>query len=184
MRFGKSGALGEGIIMIYRLVLVSLLALVVLGLSSVFYDHYVDVRPVEAKLLEREVIDCLFPEGVLDLRKIPVEDRRNLLSYCGFGDGETERFYVGVEVTEHPNLPPPNNYFVRSIVNLSHGDSGLLWSVGLYGDSSEDREELKNIKKYRPGHVKTGGYNSYVILDDGERVANGLVQVEVVVSED
>ena len=158
MRFGKRGAIGEGILMIYRLLVVSVIALVILGLSSVFYDHYIDVRDVEARILARDVVDCLAPGGVVDLDEISEEDRKSLLSYCGFD--ESERFYVGVDVVVG-----------EEVSKMSHGDSGLLWVRELFENSSR----VERIKKYRPGYFE-GKYPVVVGEEDGK------IELEVLVN--
>ena len=145
-RLGKKAAIGEGVIMIYRLVVVSFIALIVLGVSSVFYGHYVDVRDVEARILARDVVDCLAPAGVLDLGKISDENRKSLLSYCGFDSDD--RFYVGVDVVDAGG---------GEFAKMSHGDSGVLWIRELFeGVARTDR-----IKKYRPGYYN-GEYPVFV----------------------
>ena len=82
----KRGIMGEGIMMMYRLVLVAFIAFIILGVSSVFYSHYIDVRDVEAVIMTRNFIDCITPEGVLNLSVF--DSGVKILSYCGFDDGE------------------------------------------------------------------------------------------------
>ena len=67
LSMAKSGVLGEGILMMYRLAVVTFIAFVVLGVSSVFYSHYIDVRDAEAVIMTRNVVDCVAPEGVVNL---------------------------------------------------------------------------------------------------------------------
>jgi len=160
-RSRKSGAMGEGIIMIYRLLVVSFVALIILGVSSVFYGHYIDVRDVEARILARDVVDCLAPAGVLDLNKFSDEDKRAVLFYCGFGS--VDRYYVGVDVVDSNGVE-----FAR----MSHGDSGSLWVRKLFeGTLKTDR-----IRKYRTGYfpgeydVDVGGDKMKMVL---EVVVNG-----------
>jgi hypothetical protein len=137
MMFGKRGVMGGGILMIYRLIVVSFIALIILGVSSIFYGHYIDVRDTEARILARDVVDCLAPAGILDLNKLSDEDKRAVLSYCGFGSDD--RFYVGVDIVDFGGV---------EFAKISHGDSGSLWVRELFeGTLKTDR-----IRKYRPGY--------------------------------
>ena len=165
MRFGRKGAMGEGILMIYRLVLVSLIAVVILGLSSVFYAHYIDVRDAEARVLAREVVGCLAPSGVVDLGKISEVDRRALLLYCGFDEGESERFYVGAWIF---------NSSGKNVANLSYGDSGALWVRKLFEVSSR----VERIKKYEPGYFA----EDYPVVLNSDGKSGSWIELEVLVN--
>lgn len=164
MRLGKRAAMGEGVLMIYRLLLVSLIAVIVLGLSSVFYDHYIDVRDVEARLLAREVVECLAPSGIVDLGKISEEEKRALLSYCGFDD--SERFYVGVTVTDSDD---------GGVVKMFHGDSGALWVKKLF---ELEPSKLERIKKYKPGYFA----KDYPVVLSSDMKLGAWIELEVLVN--
>ena len=160
----KKAAMGEWIIMIYRLLLVSIIAFVILGISSVFYAHYIDIRDVEARVLAREIVECVSPDGVLDLDVFPKNDRKNILSYCGFG--ESERFYVELNV-----------YFSGKDVKLSQGDSGLLWVLDVF----EDDRVSEGLRKYEPGYYNWS-YPVWVL--DGGNKFEGEVIGRVLVSDE
>ncbi len=49
----KKGALGEGVLMVTRVLLVAFIAFVIFGIASVFYVHYIDVRDAEAVIMKR-----------------------------------------------------------------------------------------------------------------------------------
>ena len=164
-KINKRGAMGEGIVMIYRLLLVAFIAFVIMGISSVFYAHYIDVRDAEARILARELVDCVFPEGVLDLDKI--SDKGNILFYCGFDEPEVERFYVEVDVSVEGN----------DVAKLSQGDSGKVWVLKIFEGVSKG----EGLKKYEPGYYK-GDYRVYV-LEDGNKVGGEAV-VKVLVSDE
>jgi len=40
----KKGDLGAGIMMIYRIIIIGFIAFAILGISTIKYSHYVDVR--------------------------------------------------------------------------------------------------------------------------------------------
>ena len=166
MRINKKGGMGEGIVMIYRLLLVSFIAFVILGISSVFYAHYVDVRDAEARILAREIVECVSPDGVLDLDVLSIEDRKNILSYCGFDSVESERFYVELNVKGS-----------KKDVRLSQGDSGVLWVLDVF----ENDKMSEGLKKYEPGYYNWS-YPVYV-LDEGNKFS-GEVSGRVLVSDE
>ena len=164
---GKRGLIGEGIMMMYRMMVVSFVALVILGISSVFYVHYIDVRDAEAVVLTKVVVDCISPSGVLDLDGFSGDERLRVLSYCGFSDDEVERFYVGIEVFDGD----------EKIGGLSQGDSGAMWVKEIF----DKGKVAAGIKKYEPGYFEWG-YPVFV-LSGGERV-EGIVKMEVLINSD
>lgn len=166
MRTNKKGSMGEGIVMIYRLLLVSFIAFVILGISSVFYAHYIDVRDAEARILAREIVECVSPDGVLDLDILSVDDRKNILSYCGFDEAGSERFYVELNVKGS-----------GKDVRLSQGDSGLLWVLEVF----ENDEMSEGLKKYEPGYYNWS-YPVWVL--DGGNKFEGEVIGRVLVSDE
>ncbi|MFA4960780.1 MAG: hypothetical protein WC548_03905 [Candidatus Pacearchaeota archaeon] len=131
----KNGAIGEGILTFYRIILVAFIALVVLGISSVFYSHYINVRDSEAKIMIREIAECLSEE--YDLSS-DVE----ILKYCGFEDFETERFFARVSFFDLAG---------EGVAVFFDGDSGSEWIKEIF---DEDYEKVENIKKYRPGYFE------------------------------
>lgn len=135
MRFlDKRGELGEGVLMIYRLALVSLVALVVLGLSSAFYDYSLDARAVEGILLTSKVYDCISEEGVLKYNLENLEKDENVLGVCGFKN--LERYYIKGKVLDGSNV----------LGEFAQGDEGVGWVREI---SSKARE---GIEKYVPGY--------------------------------
>jgi hypothetical protein len=164
----KRGILGEGIMMIYRLLVVSFIALVILGISSVFYVHYIDVRDAEAVVLAKVVVDCISPAGVLDLRGFSEREKANVLSYCGFNNDEVERFYVNIEAWDSSGV---------KVAELSQGDSGAMWVKEIF----DKGKVAVGIKKYEPGYF-SWEYPVFV-LSGGERV-EGEVRMEVLVNDE
>jgi len=156
----KKAVMGEGILMVYRLVLVSVIAVVILGLSAVFYDYYIDARPAEARILTRQVVNCIAPEGVVFLDDLPEE---NFLSdYCKIK--YTERFFVNVSFFDENNL----------VGRVIHGDSSRRWVKEIF-----DRGGTENIRKYEPGYF-VSNYNVSLIKQQ-EKFDRKMV-IEVVVS--
>lgn len=162
--FGKRGILGEGILMIYRLGIVAFIAFIILGTSSVFYAHYIDVRDAEAVIMARNVVDCFAPEGVVNLGDFSEEDKLEVLSYCGFDESEVERFYVKVNIRKGDEKG----------VEFFQGDSGAMWVRKVF----EEGKGAVGIEKYEPGYLKRK-YD--VIVEDGGR-SYGKIEVEVLVN--
>tara|TARA_Y100000310_G_scaffold286519_1_gene310773 strand:- start:4560 stop:5072 length:513 start_codon:yes stop_codon:yes gene_type:complete len=169
MNFDKKGVMGEGIFMIYRLMLITFIALIILGVSSVFYTHYIDVRDAEARIMAREVVNCVASESLVDLSKFPADIKNNFLINCGFDGKEVERFFVKVNITDD---------LFNSIRILSYGDSGALWVKELFKKKFELKGE---ILKYEPGYFIEN--YSVSILKDQEKI-NGKIIVEVLVSDE
>jgi len=169
IKSNKKGVAGEGLLTIYRLVLISLIALIILGLSAVFYDYYLDVRDVEARVLAKQIVNCLASEGILDLDGFS-DDKENkenaLLDYCGIKN--TKRFYVKVNVTD---------FLGDDIRVLEQGDSGVMWVKEIF----EGKAKTEKIAKYEPGYF-AGNY-SVVIENEGAKI-NGEIFVEVLVSHE
>ena len=166
----KRGAAGETILTIYRIVIISLIALVIMGLSAVFYDYYIDVRDAEAVILMGEVVNCLVPLGVgkLDLDSLDGNadfDEDKILEYCGFDseDGVGERFYVNVTVKDDAG---------KVIGVLQDGDSGVSWVQSVL--------KVRDITKYHPGHFKGEDIFEVRVVKEGREI-NGKLSVEVLV---
>ncbi|MFH1521760.1 MAG: hypothetical protein ABIF18_02265 [archaeon] len=176
--YGVRGQMGEGIVTIYRLLMVTVVAFIVFSTASISYEHYIDVRDAEARILAREVSDCLSPDGVLNLDKIPEKDYENVLSYCGIS--QSERFYVGIEVVDS---------FEKSVAKMYQGDSGALWIKELFGkvavkgnevfDGNEKNVEI--IKKFNPGYYKFE-YPVFVLKDN--KKFEGKIEMEVLINNE
>lgn len=151
----KKGAIGEGIMTIYRLVLVSFIALIVLGISSVFYYHYIDVRDSEAIILVRNVADC-FSSGV------KIDNFNNgILRECGLNnDG---RLFIDVTFFDSSG---------KKIKELTDGDSGSVWVKKIF----EDKKKTEDIKQYEPGYFN-GTYPFYDFTKNQK--LNMLIEVYV-----
>ncbi|MEA3248568.1 MAG: hypothetical protein U9Q73_02570 [Nanoarchaeota archaeon] len=160
------GTMGEGIMMIYSILLVSFIAFVILGISSVLYAHDIDVRDVEARILARNIMECVSPDGVLDLDVLSVEDRKNILSYCGFDSVGSERVYLELKVENS-----------GEVTKLSQGDSGALWVLEIF----ESDKLSEGLKKYEPGYYDWS-YPVYVL--DGGSKFTAEVKGQVLISNE
>ncbi len=174
----KKGQMGEGILTIYRLLMVTVVAFIVFSVGSISYGHYIDVRDAEARILAHEISDCLSPNGVLNLNKISAEDYKNIISYCGIS--QSERFYVEVNVVDSSE---------KEIVKMYQGDSGALWIKELFGKVAVEGNKILNgdeknvemIKKFNPGYFKFE-YPVFVLKDD--KKIEGKIKMEVLVNHE
>ena len=153
----RASAVGEGMVTVYRIVMVSLIALVVFGVYSIFYVYELDIRETEALILSRGSMECL-SEGGLSLEKVKsLED--DFLESCGYGG--LGRVYARVEFLRDGEI-------VRAV---SQGDSGLIWIRDLL-DSSDFEG---TIQRYKVGYVNSSVNFSY---SDG---VSGSLNMEVLV---
>jgi len=164
-KINKKAAIGEGILMIYRLFLVALIAIIILGVSAIFYDYYINVRDVEARIMAKQAVNCLAPEGVIDLNRIKAYEQGFLKDLCGINN--LERFYVKVNVSESNN----------QVILLQQGDSGAAWIAELF----KNKNLVSKIEKYEPGHFKQD-YPANLVRD-GKSVRSNI-NVEVFVNNE
>ena len=159
----KRGQSGSSILTIYRILIVSFIALVVLGISSTFYSYKINVRDSESIIFARGIVDCIAPNGVLNLDSLS-ENKNNIFSFCGFEDSETGRFFLSVIISDETG----------EIEKLGDGDDGLEWVHKIY--SSDLKTE--SIKVYEPGYYN--GDFSIGLLKNGVR-SDAQMKVEVIV---
>ena len=165
----KRGQMAEGIHMMYRLFMVTLVAFVVFGAGSFVYAYYIDVRDVEARILARETVECLAPKGILNLE----EKISDTLKDCKIAD--SERFYVEVNVFDEDG---------EKVTKGNIGDSGALWIKDLFGKTTTVGNNLlgkhpNGLVKYDPGYY-IANY-SVLILEDRKKYA-GRMEMEVLVN--
>ncbi len=175
---GETGV-GEGIQMIIKMLLLSVIALGVFSLSALFYEYHIDVRDAEARILAREMSECLAGNGVLNLDGIGRVDRDEIMVYCGFSS--SDRFYVGVDVMDDKG---------EKIEKLKQGDSGALWVRDLFGKTHELTgaviagdavSTVDKIINYNPGYF-VFEYPVFVI-NNGNRI-KGKVKMEVLIKNE
>lgn len=161
----KRGILGESIVLLYRFLLITLIAFIVLGISSTFYPVKIDIRDSEAKLMTVLVSECLSEEGFFDYNLFKKMEKGNLLEYCNISF--SDRFYVNVLVyLEEEEL----------LFEGYQGDRGLLWVKDFL-----DRGYSKEIEKYNPGYYNFE-YPTKVFNED--KFLDGSIKMEVLVKSD
>ncbi|MFA5061249.1 MAG: hypothetical protein WC494_02960 [Candidatus Pacearchaeota archaeon] len=162
MKSNKKAVMGETVFMMYRLILITLIALAVLGVSSVFYSHYILVRPAEALIMTRQIADCF----TLEEKNFEEVEERKVLSFCGYEEKEIERFFVKVNFLDNSG---------NIIKSVYQGDDGAMWVKDLY---EKQKENVKSIEKYAPGYY----LSEYPLYNknNGEEI---IMKVEVLVNE-
>lgn len=177
----KVGATGFGILTLYRILLVSVVALVVFFLSGLFYTYYIDVRTGEAKLISRGLADCLFGDGLFVIGSV---DGENLPEFCGL-KGELNRVYVRArfynfsDVSRRVSFPGEYldaTHLTKPIYSIEWGDSGVLWVRDFLSHAGRGAQ-----KKYVPG-LSVEGYR--VVLKKNRDFLEGYVLMEVAVGDE
>jgi|APSaa5957512622_1039677.scaffolds.fasta_scaffold05571_5 hypothetical protein len=165
--------MAEGIHMMYRLFMVSVVAFVVFGAGAFVYNYHIDVRDVEARILAREMVECLAPEGVLDARGVLGDSMEG----CELVD--SERMYLGIEVFDLSE---------KSLGKGSVGDSGALWIADMFGKAGDATrnvalgnvaKDIDSFAQYEPGYYRVD--YSVVVLTDAGRM-NGKIDMEVLIN--
>jgi len=164
MKSKKGEALGSSILMMYRIFIIIVVSVVVLGLSSLVYPHHINTRDSEAMLLTREISDCVISESVVDVTALRLE--QSVFEYCGFNDDEMESFFVSVVV----KADGVDDF------RIDGGDSGLLWIKDVFSGSAD----TEAIERYKPGRFKD--VYDVLVLDGSAQEKAGKLSVEVVVN--
>jgi len=164
----KRAAIGEGVLMIYRMLLVMIIAIIIIALGSFYYDYDINVRNAEAQIMSKQIVNCLSPSGVLNLDLVKGKENA-VLDYCGFDKKQLGRFYVMVNVSDESG---------KEIGILQEGDSGKTWIQNIF-----KRTGTTDIQKYEPGYfswnyVSNIVYSSNSIQPKTKGVLNVYVFVE------
>jgi len=157
----KKAQLGSSVITMYRVLMIIIIAIIVLGISSLVYSHHINVRDSEAMILVREISGCVVSGGIVDLDKLKLGD--GIFEYCGFDEDEMENYFVSVEVEVGED----------EVFKVEGGDSGLSWVRDIF----RDKKSVERIQRYEPGNF----VKSYdVVVLDGGVENDGKVIVEVI----
>lgn len=163
----KAESTGDAVFNMYRVLLVSFIALVILGVAGIVYSYNIDVRDSEAMIFARDIVNCVAPSGVLDLNVFNNYSKKDIFSVCGYGNSEKKRFFISISVYMS-NM---------EVSNLTAGDEPLAMVQKLYGSDSD----TKDIEEYRPGYYdKRFPAN---ILKNGAEMY-GEIKVEVVTRDE
>jgi hypothetical protein len=154
---------GEEILMIYRIVIVTIVAFVILGTSSIIYNYTVNTRDTEGMLLGRTIMDCIGKDSSIDLDSM--EDFKwDMFGYCDLNIEEefafvSLKFYRGEEELE----------------KITGGDESLEWVRKIYTSNLK----VESIKDYEPGY-----YHSRfpMIYYYNEEMIDGEVVLEVIIN--
>lgn len=168
MKLNGRGAMGEMVFMMFRLVLIAVIAFVILGISSTYYSHYIDVRDAEAEIMATNVVECLSPEGVIYPDNFVDGKENSFLIVCGYGSGELDRFYIRARVFSEEG---------SEILELSQGEAGMTWVKDIF----DKHLEGEGIKKYEPGYYKED-YKIHFYAQSG--LEEGKLEVEVFVNNE
>lgn len=168
--------MGESMLMIYRILLITIIALVVLGCSAFFYDYYLSVRDTEAVIMSKEVANCIVNNSFIDLVKLKGQET-NILDYCKIKN--VDRFYVKINILDISG---------NSITTYSQGDSGSIWVKKIVDSNSAyfSRTNVDKLLKYDPGY-SLQEYDVLFLQKDVENkdiLVKGKLKMEVFVSNE
>lgn len=162
----KKAAIGESILMIYRLILISISCFIILGISATLYYYDINIRNIEAEIIGKNVVLCLTKDFMFDADKeITDEMKYSLLDYCGF-KGSTERIFLKLEIIDSSG---------DEIASFYHGDSGAAWVR---------RISQEAFKKFEPGFFRE---NYKINLKRSDLIGietDARIKVEVFVNAD
>jgi len=147
-RLNKRGVIGDYIFMIYRLVLITIVATVIVGICSTAYSLNINVRDSEARILAHETIECLIEKDVLSKPQSVIDEiKYNILDYCSI-TGDLSRYYISLTYEKDSEK-----------IVLEQGDSGLTF-VREIVDALGSEFGKSDFAKYQPGY-----YNNHFVID-------------------
>ena len=135
----KRADMSEALQMNYRIFMVLLVAFVILGISATIYRNYIDVRTVEAEILNKKLFECLTENNMANTTLLEAY-QNNILEYCGYSEEETSRFLAQVRLTLGTNM-----------FTYQQGDSGSVWIL----DTIQSKQKAKSFSYHEPGFSET-----------------------------
>ena len=167
MKNKRGETIGDSLMMMYQVFFVAFVAFVILGVSAMLYNYNINTRDSETMLIARSIVDCVAPEGFLDLDSMNEEDKNNIFSFCGFDDKMNEAVFVSLGVMDGEN----------KIDKIVTGNEGLLWVNRIY----TSKLKTASIEKYEPGYFN--GEFFLNVLKDGQIVKRNII-VEVILKDE
>ena len=116
MKNKKAEAIGESIVMMYRIFLLTIVVLLIMGISNGIYMPNTNVKDSEAIILSKKITNCILDSEEFNIKEIKENFNSNILEYCNFKYNSEEELY--------------NKYFIRIKLNeetLMFGDDGESW---------------------------------------------------------
>lgn len=164
---GKRGVMGEAVMTIYRVVFVTVIAVVIFLISNLAYSYEVNTRDSEAMILSRLIVDCVTVDGPFDLNSLSETDRADIFSFCGFRNSLNKNVFVSLEFKDGET----------EIDKIIAGRDDLIWVKRIY------TSELKttSIKEYEPGYFN--GIFLVNVLKNDELVKTEML-VEVIINNE
>ena len=160
----KNAVMTENIVMMYRIFLMSLIALAVLSISSIFYDQYINVRDTESVLMSRTIMDCFVSDDFVDVSG----DDFDFFDECNIRVSDRERFFIKAKLKSGG---------VEK--ELKQGDSGLMWIKTAFDKVRAMRVD-DQVKKYYPGFYRS---NFKAMLRD-EKIKEFDIELEVLIKDE
>jgi hypothetical protein len=159
--------MGDSMVTIYHVVLVTFIAFTILGVSAVLYDYSVNTRDSTSMLVARAIVDCIAPNGFFDLDSLDEKDKEDIFSFCGFNEQTNEEVFVSLKIMDGES----------EVDKIIVGNEELLWVRRIYTSGLKS----KSIEKYEPGYFN--GEFFLNVLKDGKISRNNMI-VEVIVKHE
>lgn len=165
MKIKKAESTSETIIMMYRLLLLTIIVLTIMGISNMVYTHTINVKDPESFVLSKKIINCIVNSPGFQINDIKENYNSNILKYCNFKyKNETEIY---------------NKYFIRldliqedSNETILYGDDGKSWVNEILKNSPNQN----NLDSYKQGY---SNINTNLILNQKQTELN----LEVYINE-
>ncbi|MFA5484670.1 MAG: hypothetical protein WC260_00225 [Candidatus Pacearchaeota archaeon] len=159
MKNKKAEAIGESIVTMYRIFLLIIVVLLIMGISNGIYMPNINVKDSEAIILSKKITNCIRDAEEFNIEKIKKDFNSNILKYCDFKYNTEDELY--------------NKYFISIKLDeetIMFGDDGRSWVNEILKTNTKDLGEFKQ------------GYSSIentIILNDKKTKLN----LEVYVNE-
>jgi hypothetical protein len=164
----KRAALGDWVLTMYRIFLVSLVAIAVLLVSATAYKPEIQVRNTEAIIFAKQITWCLGGEAVVDRLAFLETGRQGIFDSCFMSGIAEGRVYVRLSLLDEGG---------QVLAAIEDGDSGSTWVKKLF-DSSLGTDR---IAQYWPGYYALEV--PVALLSSGQTISVTM-NVEVLVNDE
>lgn len=130
-----SGAISEMVFMMYRIVLITFVGFLVMGVSVLGFNQDLNVKNVESFVLMKNLYNCVVFNSEFF---IPDDYDEDLYEYCGYSDDEMQRFYGQIKLLKGEEV----------LEDYSFGDSGKKWIYDIMQSKSGANSNQKTMPGY------------------------------------
>lgn len=95
----KKAMIGDSLLMILRLFLISFAALIILGTILISYSPKFEISTAENIILSKNLVNCIAPNG--KIQEIPEEYHNKIMEYCNYSENQIKRYLVKIELKQN-----------------------------------------------------------------------------------